>query len=54
MAVWIPITIAAAFIQNLRFMLQKHVRGASLSTGGATFARFVFSFPFLHSCRELD
>lgn len=45
MAAWIPITIAAAFVQNLRFMLQKHVRQASLSTGGATFARFVFSFP---------
>lgn len=45
MTAWIPIAIAAAFVQNLRFMLQKHVRGASLSTGGATFARFVFGFP---------
>ena len=45
MSAWIPITIAAAFVQNLRFMLQKHVRAVSLSTAGATFARFVFSFP---------
>ena len=45
MPIWIPITLAAAFVQNLRFMLQKQVRGAGLSTGGATFARFVFSFP---------
>ncbi|PIB24422.1 hypothetical protein BFP76_04230 [Amylibacter kogurei] len=45
MALWIPITIGAAFAQNLRFMLQKHLRATGLSTGGATFARFVFAFP---------
>lgn len=44
MELWIPITIAAAFMQNLRFMLQKHVRGR-LSTFGATFARFVWAAP---------
>ena len=44
MELWIPITIAAAFMQNLRFMLQKHVRG-QLSTFGATFARFVWAAP---------
>jgi len=27
MELWIPITIAAAFSQNLRFMLQKHLNG---------------------------
>ena len=42
---WILVTLGAATAQTLRFMLQKHVRSASLSTAGATFARFVFSFP---------
>lgn len=45
MALWIPITIAAAFFQNLRFMLQKHLRTTELSTAGATFSRFVFAAP---------
>lgn len=45
MELWIPITIAAAFSQNLRFMLQKHLKATALSTGGATFARFVFAAP---------
>lgn len=45
MELWIPITIAAAFAQNLRFMLQKHLKDTRLSTGGATFARFVFAAP---------
>lgn len=45
MELWIPITIAAAFSQNLRFMLQKHLRATGLSTGGATFARFLFAAP---------
>ena len=45
MAAWIPITIAAAFIQNLRFMLQKHLKATKLSTGGATFARFIYGAP---------
>jgi drug/metabolite transporter (DMT)-like permease len=44
MELWIPITIAAAFLQNLRFMLQKAVKGR-LSTSGATFARFVWAAP---------
>ena len=41
---WVPITIAAAFLQNLRSALQKHLKGR-LSTAGATFARFGFGFP---------
>ena len=45
MDLWIPITVAAAFSQNLRFMLQKHLRGTGLSTAGATFARFLFAAP---------
>lgn len=45
MALWVPITIAAAFAQNLRFMLQKHLKATKLTTGGATFARFLFAAP---------
>ncbi|MFQ5622649.1 MAG: DMT family transporter [Paracoccaceae bacterium] len=41
---WIPITIAAAFMQNLRSMLQRHLKG-SLSTMGATVSRFLFAAP---------
>lgn len=44
MELWIPITILAAFMQNARSALQKHLKG-SLSTSGATFARFVFAAP---------
>ncbi len=44
MELWIPITIAAAFAQNLRFMLQKHLKG-QLSTFGTTYARFVWAAP---------
>jgi len=42
---WIPITLAAAFLQNIRSGLQKHLKG-SLSTTGATFVRFGFGAPF--------
>jgi drug/metabolite transporter (DMT)-like permease len=41
---WVPITIAAAFFQNLRSALQKHLK-ARLSTTGATFARFAYAAP---------
>ena len=44
---WILITIAAAFAQTLRFMAQKQLKTVGLSTGGATFARFVFSAPLV-------
>lgn len=47
MSLWIPVTILAAFAQNLRFMLQKHLKATQLSTGGATFARFLFSAPLV-------
>ena len=42
---WIPITIAAAFCQNLRSVLQKQLTGR-LSVGGATATRFFFAMPF--------
>lgn len=45
MPVWIPITVAAAFFQNLRSALQKYLKGR-LSTSGATFSRFCYAFPF--------
>ncbi len=44
MELWIPITLAAAFLQNLRSALQKHLKG-SLSTSGATFSRFAYATP---------
>ncbi len=42
---WIPITIAAAFLQNVRSALQKSLKG-KLSNGGATYIRFVFGTVF--------
>ena len=45
MEIWIPITIVAAFCQNLRSALQKHLKGR-LSTGGATYVRFFYAWPF--------
>ncbi len=47
MSLWIPVTIFAAFMQNIRFMLQKLLRGTKLSTAGATFSRFLFSAPLV-------
>ena len=44
MELWIPITVAAAFSQNLRSALQKHLKGA-LSTSGATYVRFLYAAP---------
>ncbi len=41
---WVPVTLAAAFLQNLRSALQKHLKGR-LSTSGATFSRFGFGLP---------
>ena len=41
---WIPVTIAAAFFQNLRSALQKHLKG-HLSTVGAGYARFLYALP---------
>jgi drug/metabolite transporter (DMT)-like permease len=44
MELWIPITIFAAFMQNLRSSLQKYLKGR-LSTSGATFSRFLYAVP---------
>ena len=45
MSLWIPITIAAAFLQNVRSALQKNLKGV-MGTTGATFVRFGFGMPF--------
>ncbi len=47
MPLWIPATIFAAFMQNLRFLLQRHLKVTTLSTAGATWARFLFATPFV-------
>ncbi len=47
MDAWIPITLAAAAAQTLRYMLQRHLSVTGLSAGGATFARFVYSAPLV-------
>ncbi len=44
MELWVPITIFAAFMQNLRSSLQKYLKGR-LSTTGATFSRFAYAAP---------
>ena len=41
---WIPITLLAAFAQNLRSALQKHLTGR-LSTSGASYVRFLDAVP---------
>lgn len=45
MPTWIIITIASAFLQNIRSVLQKHLKG-TMGTTGATFVRFAFGVPF--------
>jgi drug/metabolite transporter (DMT)-like permease len=44
MELWIPITVLAAFLQNLRSAMQKHLKGV-MGTTGATFVRFGFGAP---------
>ena len=45
MSLWIPITVAAAFLQNVRSAMQKHLKGV-MGTTGATFVRFGYGLPF--------
>jgi len=42
---WVPITIVAAFLQNIRSALQKHLKGR-LTTLGASYVRFLYCWPF--------
>ena len=46
MEAWIPITIFAAFFQNVRSALQKHLKGR-LSDTGAGYVRFFYALPFV-------
>lgn len=43
--IWIPVTIAGAFFQNIRSAIQKHLTG-SLSGQGAAYSRFLFALPW--------
>ena len=45
MQTWILITFCSAFLQNLRSVLQKHLK-TKMGTTGATFVRFGFGVPF--------
>ena len=45
MQTWILITVAAAFLQNIRSSIQKHLKGV-MGTTGATFVRFGYGVPF--------
>jgi drug/metabolite transporter (DMT)-like permease len=44
MELWIPLTIAAAFFQNIRSAMQRHLKG-KLSTLGAAYVRFFYAVP---------
>ncbi len=43
---WIPLTVAAALLQNVRTAVQRLLVGR-LSTNGATMTRFVYGIPFV-------
>lgn len=45
MELWVIITVAAAFFQNIRSTVQKHLKGV-MSNSGATFVRFGYGVPF--------
>jgi drug/metabolite transporter (DMT)-like permease len=44
MELWIPITIAAAFLQNIRSALQRHLKDR-LGVSGTTLVRFLYGVP---------
>lgn len=44
MELWVPLTIGAAFFQNIRSAMQKHLQGR-LSTLGAAYVRFLYALP---------
>ena len=44
MELWIPLTIGAAFFQNIRSALQKYL-SSDLSTLGAAYVRFIYALP---------
>ena len=44
MELWIPITITAAFLQNIRSTIQRQLKGR-LGAAGATIVRFLYGIP---------
>ncbi|MEL6169246.1 MAG: DMT family transporter [Pseudomonadota bacterium] len=45
MELWVWLAVAAAFVQTLRFMVQKHLASVGLGAVGATLARFLYAAP---------
>ena len=45
MELWLGITLIAAFLQNVRSLLQKGLTG-DLSVNGAAYVRFFYALPF--------
>ena len=45
MQIWIIFTVFAAFVQNIRFVLQRNLHHAGMSASSATFARLIFGAP---------
>lgn len=45
MSAWVVLTVAGAFLQNLRSLLQRRLT-ADLSVNGAAYVRFLFALPF--------
>ena len=45
MSAWVLLTVAGAFLQNLRSLLQRRLTG-DLSVNGAAYVRFLFALPF--------
>lgn len=45
MELWLGITLVAAFLQNVRSLLQKRLTG-ELSVNGAAYVRFLYAVPF--------
>jgi drug/metabolite transporter (DMT)-like permease len=54
MAPWVLATLAAALVQTVRFSLQKSLKGAGLSSAGATFSRFLFAAPLAAALASLS
>ena len=47
MASWIYLTLAAAFLQNVRSLLQRQLATNALTVNGATYVRFLYALPFV-------
>ena len=47
MELWVAVTLMAALVQTVRFVLQKSLAAGRLSAAGATFARFAYAAPVM-------